>query len=45
MIAAMFFLLVAVCAFLAIRLHAAKLENADLRVNIAHLRRRLNQRP
>ena len=44
MTAAMFFLVAAVCAHLAIRLHAAKVEIADLRTNIAHLKRRLNER-
>jgi cell division protein FtsL len=45
MIAAMFLLLAVGCGYLAIRLHAAKVEIADLRANIAQLRRRLNQRP
>ena len=44
MIAVMLFLLAVVCAYLASRLHAAKVENADLRTNIAQLKRRLNQR-
>ena len=44
MTAVMFLLAAAVCGYLAIRLHAAKVEIADLRSNIAHLRKRLNQR-
>jgi len=44
MTAAMFFLVAAVCGHLAIRLHAAKAEIADLRTNIAQLKRRLNAR-
>ncbi len=44
MTAAMFFLVAAVCGYLAIRLHAAKVEIADLRTNIARLKRRLNER-
>lgn len=45
MTAALFFLFAGVCAHLAIRLHAARVEISDLRMNIAHLKRRLNQRP
>lgn len=44
MTAAMFFLLAGICGYLAVRLHAAKAENSVLRSNIAHLKRRLNQR-
>ena len=44
MMVAMVFLIAAVCGHLAIRLHAAKLEIADMRTNIAHLKKRLNQR-
>jgi len=45
MMAAMFLLAAAACVYLAIRLHAAKVEIEDLRTNIAQLKRRLNQRP
>ena len=45
MTTALLFLLAGFCGYLAIRLHAAKAENSALRVNIAHLKRRLNQRP
>lgn len=41
---ALFFLVAGVCGYLAIRLHAAKVEISDLRMNIAHLKRRLNER-
>lgn len=44
MTAAIFFLVAGVCVHLAIRLHAAKVQIADLRTNIAHLKRRLNER-
>jgi len=44
MTTAVFFLLAGVCGYLASRLHAAKAENSTLRVNIAQLKRRLNQR-
>lgn len=44
MMVAMVFLIAAVCGYLAIRLHAAKVEIADLRTNIAQLKKRLNQR-
>lgn len=44
MTVAMFFLAAAVCGYLGIRLHAANVEIADLRTNVAQLKRRLNQR-
>lgn len=44
MMAAMLFLVAAVCGHLAIRLHAARMEIADLRTNVAQLKRRLNER-
>jgi hypothetical protein len=44
MTTAIFFLLAAICGYLGIRLHAANVENSALRTNIAHLKRRLNQR-
>ena len=44
MMAVMLFLVAAVCGYLAIRLHAARVEIADLRTSIAQLKRRLNQR-
>jgi hypothetical protein len=44
MTAAMFFLTAAVCWYLAICLHAAKVEIADLRTSIARLKKRLKQR-
>jgi hypothetical protein len=44
MMVATLFLVAGVCGHLAIRLHAAKVEIADLRTNIAQLKRRLNQR-
>jgi hypothetical protein len=44
MTAAMFLLVAGVCGYLATRLHAAKVEIADLRTSIAHLKRRLNER-
>jgi hypothetical protein len=44
MMAVAVLLAAALCGHLAMRLHAAKTEIADLRTNIAHLKRRLNQR-
>jgi len=44
MMALALLLVAGVCAHLAMRLHAAKAEIARLYTNIAHLKRRLNQR-
>jgi len=44
MMAAVVCLIAAACGHLAMRLHAAKVEIADLRTNIVYLKRRLNQR-
>lgn len=44
MMALLFLLIAAIGGHLAMRLHAAKVEIAALRTNIAHLKRRLNQR-
>jgi len=42
---ALFALLIGLCVYLGIRLHAKTSENSALRANIAQLRRRLGQRP
>lgn len=45
MTTAFFALLVGLCGYLGMRLHAAKTENVALRTNIAQLKRRLDRRP
>ena len=44
MIAVIVLIATVACAYLAMRLHAARVEIADLRSNIAQLKRRLLQR-
>lgn len=43
MTSALLLLLAGFCVYLAIRLHAVKVENSDLRRNVVSLKRRLNQ--